>query len=133
MSHSHYDAEAHLPPHHSPLPELVEEERTREPSAEDFTRVQSSEEFVHLRKTFRSFAFPMTAVFLVWYFAYVLLSTYAESFMSTKVLGNLNLGLLLGLAQFASTFLITWLYVRHANKSLDPVAAKLRGELEGEI
>lgn len=30
------------------------------------------------------------------------------------------------------TFLITWLYIRHANRHLDPIAAKLRDELEGE-
>uniref|UniRef100_UPI001C3D1CE1 DUF485 domain-containing protein n=2 Tax=Bacillati TaxID=1783272 RepID=UPI001C3D1CE1 len=63
---------------------------------------------------------------------YVLLSTYAEGLMSTPVLGNLNLGLLLGISQFLMTFLITWLYIRHANRNLDPIAEKLRDELEGE-
>ncbi|MEZ5191795.1 MAG: DUF485 domain-containing protein [Nocardioides sp.] len=43
-------------------------------------------------------------VFMAWYLLYVLLSTYAKGFMSTKVLGNINLGLILGLLQFASTF-----------------------------
>lgn len=94
--------------------------------------MQASEDFTRLRSSFRAFAFPMTAAFLVWYFLYVLLSTYAEDLMSTPVVGNLNLGLIFGLAQFASTFLITWLYVRHANRKLDPIAAKLRTELEGE-
>lgn len=74
----------------------------------------------------------MTVAFLVWYFAYVLLSTYAEGLMSTPVLGNLNLGLLMGISQFLMTFLITWLYIRHANRNLDQIAEKLRDELEGE-
>ena len=74
----------------------------------------------------------MTVAFLVWYFAYVLLSTYAEGLMSTPVLGNLNLGLLMGISQFLMTFLITWLYICHANRNLDPIAEKLRDELEGE-
>ncbi len=104
----------------------------RQATAAEFRAVQASEEFGRLRSSFRSFAFPMTAAFLVWYLSYVLLSTYAEGFMSTRVLGNLNLGLVFGLAQFASTFLITWLYVRHANKSLDPLASRLRVQLEGE-
>jgi uncharacterized membrane protein (DUF485 family) len=47
------------------------------------------------------------------------------------VLGNLNLGLLLGLSQFLMTFVITWLYIRHANRALDPISAQLRDELEG--
>jgi uncharacterized membrane protein (DUF485 family) len=37
----------------------------------------------------------------------------------------------MGLAQFVTTFLITWLYVRHANRNLDPLAGQLRDELEG--
>lgn len=102
------------------------------PTPEQFQAVQKSEEFGRLRSSFRSFAIPMTVAFLVWYFAYVLLSTYAEGLMSTPVLGNLNLGLLLGISQFVMTFLITWLYIRHANRSLDPISQKLRDELEGE-
>ncbi|GAP79817.1 MULTISPECIES: DUF485 domain-containing protein [Brachybacterium] len=102
------------------------------PTPEQFQAVQKSEEFGRLRSSFRSFAIPMTIAFLVWYFAYVLLSTYAEGLMSTPVLGNLNLGLLMGISQFLMTFLITWLYIRHANRNLDPIAEKLRDELEGE-
>ena len=102
------------------------------PTPEQFVAVQKSEDFTRLRSSFRSFAIPMTIAFLVWYFAYVLLSTYAEGLMSTPVLGNLNLGLLMGISQFLMTFLITWLYIRHANRHLDPIAEKLRDELEGE-
>jgi len=102
------------------------------PTPEQFQAVQQSEDFSRLRRSFRGFAIPMTVAFLVWYFAYVLLSTYAEGLMSTPVLGNLNLGLLLGISQFVMTFLITWLYIRHANRSLDPISQKLRDELEGE-
>jgi uncharacterized membrane protein (DUF485 family) len=72
----------------------------------------------------------MTVAFLVWYLLYVLLSTYAQDFMSTKVFGNVNVGLLLGLAQFATTFLITQLYVRHAGKNTDPIADEMRNRLE---
>lgn len=96
-----------------------------------FIDVQNSAEFAELRSRFRRFAFPLSIIFLVWYMAYVLLSTYAVDFMKTRVVGNVNLGILLGLLQFATTFFITWLYIRHANKNLDPLAGKLRAELEG--
>ena len=102
------------------------------PGPDEYAAVQNSEQFTTLRRTFRAFAFPMTAAFLVWYLSYVLLSTYAEGFMSIQVFGNLNLGILLGLSQFAMTFLITWLYIRHANRALDPISTSLRTELEGE-
>lgn len=100
---------------------------------EVFVAARESEDFVKLRKTFRAFAFPMTAAFLIWYFAYVLLSTYAGDFMSRPLIGMLNVGLAMGLGQFVTTFLITWAYVRHANRNLDPVAARLRDELEASV
>lgn len=97
---------------------------------EEFHRVQASPEFQKLKRAFRSFAFPMTAVFLVWYLAYVLGSIFAKDLMMAKVLGNLTVGLLFGIAQFVSTFLITWLYIRHSNRSVDPIARELREQLE---
>ncbi|AQP45045.1 DUF485 domain-containing protein [Tessaracoccus flavus] len=98
--------------------------------AEEFHRVQQSAEFADLKKTFRSFAFPMTVVFLLWYFAYVLGSIFAKDLMMTSVVGNLTVGILFGLGQFVSTFLITWLYIRHSNKRVDPLAKALREDLE---
>ena len=98
---------------------------------EQYVEAQNSPEFTELRRRFRRFAFPMTVVFLSWYLLYVLLSTYASDLMSTEVFGNVNLGIVLGLLQFVSTFLITTLYVRHANKNTDPIADKIRDELEG--
>ena len=108
--------------------------RERVVTQEDYERAQASEEFQELRRRVRAFAFPMTAAFLLWYLTYVLLSTYAVEFMSTPVIGNVNVGLLFGLGQFVTTFGITFLYVRHANRRLDPIADKIRTELEtGEI
>ncbi|MTD56399.1 DUF485 domain-containing protein [Amycolatopsis pithecellobii] len=98
----------------------------------DWKEVQASPDFVQLRHRLRTFVFPMTVLFLAWYLVYVLLAAYAPKFMATKLAGNFNVGLLIGLLQFVSTFLITWLYVRYANRKLDPVADKIRGEVEGE-
>lgn len=104
----------------------------RTPGAEEFTATQASPEFQELRSKFRSFVFPMTVAFLVWYFLYVLLSIYATGFMGTKVFGNITWGLIIGLGQFVSTFLITFLYIRFANREIDPRAEAIRLELEGE-
>ncbi len=97
---------------------------------EEYAQAQASPEFVELKRRFRRFAFPMTVAFLAWYLLYVLLSTYAPDFMATPVFGNVNLGILLGLAQFVSTFAITHLYVAHANRSTDPIADEMRDRLE---
>ena len=97
---------------------------------EEYEQAQASPEFMELRKRFRAFAFPMTVAFLSWYLLFVLLSTYAQDFMSTQVLGNINLGLVFGLLQFVSTFAITHLYVAHADKNTDPIADEMRNRLE---
>jgi uncharacterized membrane protein (DUF485 family) len=101
------------------------------PSGAQFLATQASPEFRELRTKLRRFVFPMTAFFLIWYGLYVLLGAFAHDFMATKVFGNVNVGLLLGLGQFVTTFVITGVYVRFANRELDPRAAAIRAELEG--
>ncbi|KUL43113.1 hypothetical protein ADL22_13635 [Streptomyces sp. NRRL F-4489] len=96
----------------------------------DYRQVQASAEFAELRRAHRSFAFPLTAAFVLWYLGYVLLSSYAGGFMATKVAGHLNVALVLGTAQFATTFLIAWWYSRHAATRLDARAEALKARLE---
>ncbi|MEU0334539.1 DUF485 domain-containing protein [Streptomyces sp. NPDC006193] len=101
------------------------------PSTEEFTEVQQSAEFGELRRSHRSFTFPLTIAFIVWYLLYVLLSNYAGGFMGTEVAGNVNVALVLGLAQFLTTFLIAWWYARHAAARLDPRAEAIKSRMEG--
>jgi uncharacterized membrane protein (DUF485 family) len=101
------------------------------PVEHNWVDVQASPDFVELRRRLRSFVFPMAGLFLAWYLLYVLLADYAHDFMATKVIGNINVGLIFGLLQFVSTFAITTIYVSYANRKLDPAAKKLREELEG--
>ncbi|MEV4113540.1 DUF485 domain-containing protein [Nonomuraea sp. NPDC049695] len=92
--------------------------------------MQESSEFQELKRRFRAWTFPMTVAFLVWYLLYVVLSGWARGFMGIKLIGDINVGLVFGLLQFVSTFLIAWAYARHAEKKLDPIADKLRHEVE---
>jgi uncharacterized membrane protein (DUF485 family) len=102
-----------------------------QPDEQRYVAVQESPEFGALRKAFRGFVFPTTVAFLVWYALYVILSAYARGFMSTKVIGHINVALIFGLLQFLSTFLIAWAYTRFADDKLDPPAEQIRSELEG--
>ncbi len=103
----------------------------RTPDDQAFLDMQASPEFQELRSRLRKFVFPMTGLFLAWYLLYVLLADYAQDFMATKLVGNINVGLVLGLLQFVSTFVITGLYVRFANRDIDPRATAIREQLEG--
>ena len=97
----------------------------------EYARMQKSEKFQALRRKHRGLVFPLTALFLAWYFLYVLLSSFAVDFMSTKVFGEINVGLIFGLLQFVSTFAITIIYVRWADRHFDPAAEALRKRVEG--
>lgn len=88
--------------------------------------ILASPEFQELRRRFRGWVIPVAVAALSWYFGYVLLAAYASGFMGQQVLGNINLGLVLGFAQFLTTFLITTAYVRYADRVLDPLSAKVR-------
>jgi uncharacterized membrane protein (DUF485 family) len=96
------------------------------PGAPDFTAIQASPEFVALRRRFRRFVFPMSALFFLWYLTYVLLAAYARDFMSLRLVGSVNVGLAMGLGQFVSTIAITFGYVRFARNRLDPQVDAIR-------
>lgn len=98
----------------------------------DFLAEEEDPDFIALKKKRFSVVIPLSIAFLAWYFLYVILSTYAHDFMSTKVAGEINIGLVLGLLQFVSTFVITMFYVSFANRKLDPPAQAIRERLQSE-
>jgi uncharacterized membrane protein (DUF485 family) len=90
-----------------------------------YEELHESADFEDLRRRYRSFVVPATVAFLAWYLLYVIMSNWAHDFMSTKVVGNINVALIFGLLQFASTFIIAALYARHMNNHVDPAARRL--------
>jgi uncharacterized membrane protein (DUF485 family) len=98
-----------------------------------YVDLHESAEFDELRRKYRSFAIPFTIAFLAWYLLYVVMSNWAHDFMSTEVVGNINVALVFGLLQFVSTFLIAWLYARHMNTHVDPLARSLTARYDAEL
>ena len=96
----------------------------------NFALIQQTDEFRSLRRRLTTFIFPMTALFLTSYLTFVLLSAYAKEFVSIKVIGVINLGILLGLSQFVTSIIITLGYARYAKRRLDP-QRKLLAEKTG--
>jgi len=96
-----------------------------------YVEMQQTPEFQDLRRRYRGFVLPVAAGALAWYFLYVLLAAYAPGFMGRPVLGNVNVGLLAGLLQFLTTFGITAVYIRFADRRLDPVSSRIRSDFEG--
>lgn len=90
-----------------------------------YQELHDDKTFTELRSRFRRFVLTWTIAFMAWYLLYVLMSNWATDFMSTKVVGNINVALVFGLLQFASTFFIAWLYGRYMNDKVDPLARAL--------
>lgn len=120
------------PSQEPPVPKSSLGDHGNRHSADVFTTIEASPEFEELRKKFRGFVFPMTAFFLLWYFLYIFASIWARDLMDTKLWGNINLAYVLGLSQFLSTFIIAYLYWRFSNAKLDPLAARIRAEIEDQ-
>ena len=100
--------------------------------ARAYQTVGEADDFALLKRRFKSFVLPWTITFMAWYLLYVVCNNWARDFMSKQVIGHVNVALVFGLSQFASTFLIAWLYGRYANRNLDPLAAGLNAKFKRE-
>jgi uncharacterized membrane protein (DUF485 family) len=116
----------------APIYEEGEADRLPSRDHEVYNRIARENDFAELRRKYGAFAFPATIAFMAWYLLYVICANWARDFMNTEVVGNINIALVWGLLQFVSTFAIAYFYARHAKKSLDPLASKLRDEFEQE-
>ena len=96
-------------------------------------RLRGADDFHELRRRYRAFVVPYTVAFLSWYLLYVLMSSWANDFMDTKIVGNINVALVFGLLQFVSTFTIAIIYSRFASRRLDPLAGSLRKRYYDEV
>lgn len=103
---------------------------TYTPEEARYLEAQESPDFQDLRRRYRAWVLPVTAGALAWYFLYVALGAYAPGFMGRPVFGNINVGLIAGLLQFATTFGITALYIRFAEQTLDPLSTRIREQFE---
>src|SRR5579862_616206 len=78
-------------------------------------RIAETQQFKDLMATKKMFIVPAFVFFVLYYFALPVLVGYAPHFMSTKVIGQVNLAYLFALSQFFVAWLIAWLYVKAAS------------------
>ncbi|MFF3492386.1 DUF485 domain-containing protein [Streptomyces sp. NPDC002795] len=95
-----------------------------------YLEVQRSAAFQEVRRRYRRFVVPAGVLFFAWYVAYVVTATTAPGLMAQPVAGVVNVAMVAGLGQFASTFLLTWLYARHARLRRDRAALELRWDTQ---
>ncbi|MFD7829459.1 DUF485 domain-containing protein [Kitasatospora sp. NPDC059803] len=122
------------PPHPPPHPRAPPRPRGPPPQPPRGSgAVQRSDAFQDIRRSYRSFVFPVSGAFLGWFLMYVAAQAAAPGLMRSQVAGPLNVAWLLGLLQFASTFLLTWLYARNARTKRDRAALGLRWDTQDQL
>lgn len=118
----------------APVPASEPARRAREvraaAAADVYLEVQRSAAFQEVRRRYRRFVVPGVFVFLAWYVTYVVTATAAPGLMARPVVGAVNVGMLAGLGQFLTTFLLAWAYARHARLRRDRAALDLRWDTQ---
>jgi uncharacterized membrane protein (DUF485 family) len=95
-----------------------------------YEAVLADAEFRQVQRRLRRVVLPMVVGFLGWYFTYVCCAAFAPGFLAVRVTGEINVGLVLGVLQFVSTFALTSGYSWWARHRLDPATTRLRRRLE---
>ena len=68
----------------------------------------------------------LTAAVMALYFGFILLIAWAKPLLATKLAPGLSLGIALGALVIVVSWLLTWLYVRWANRYYDAALDELR-------
>ena len=90
----------------------------------DWEEIERSPAFQELVSKRRSFVVPGTIFFLLWYTGFILLTAYAESFMSERVYEGLTVGFCLALSQFLMVLVLGLMYLSRSANTFDPLAEK---------
>lgn len=72
------------------------------------------------------YAVALTLIMIAMYFGFILLVAYNKPLMGSLVMPGLSLGILLGALVIVVTWLLTWVYVRWANRVYDARLDALR-------
>lgn len=98
----------------------------------EWDRIAETREFKDLLAIKKTFIIPAFLFFIVYYFLLPILVGYAPEFMSTKVIGVVNLAYLFALSQFFMAWTVARLYVKAAN-NFDRLAQDIIKEAESQV
>lgn len=69
----------------------------------------------------------LTACMVVLYFGFILLIAFGRDILARRLMPGLTVGILLGALVIIASWLLTWVYVRWANRHYDPALRALQG------
>jgi uncharacterized membrane protein (DUF485 family) len=86
----------------------------------DWRSVERSPEFRELVRRRKAFLVPITVFWAAFFLSYLFLAAFAPALMGERVLG-VSLGFVLSVAQILMTWLVTFLYLRRAERVFEPL------------
>jgi uncharacterized membrane protein (DUF485 family) len=89
---------------------------TTSPYSPDWEKIAQSPEFLALMKRKKRFKVWSVIFFVVYYFAFPILTGYFR-FLNTPLFGAMNGAVLFALSQFLMAWVLTFLYIRHASQT----------------
>jgi len=97
-----------------------------------YVAVYDSAQFTTLRRRSNSFVAWASAAFYGWWLLVILLAAFVPQFFRQKLVGPINVGLLAILISFLLVTVVSTLWLRYADKRLDPLSEQIRADLEGD-
>jgi uncharacterized membrane protein (DUF485 family) len=111
---------------------MSESARRYEADKTEWDRIAETREFKDLLAIKKTFIIPAFVFFIIYYFLLPILVGYAPEFMSTKVIGVVNIAYLFALSQFFMAWTVAWLYVKAAT-NFDRLAKDIITEAESHV
>jgi uncharacterized membrane protein (DUF485 family) len=100
------------------------ERPVRQPDPADSDDADAALEAIAARRS--RVALSLTGAMLVVYFGFILLIAFAPDFLSNRIVDGLSVGMALGVLVILATWVLTWTYVRWANRVYQPAIERLR-------
>jgi uncharacterized membrane protein (DUF485 family) len=74
----------------------------------------------------RRVALGLTSAVMLVYFGFISLIAWNKPLLGTELIPGLSLGILLGALVIVTCWLLTWVYIRWANRKYDPELESIR-------
>ena len=82
-------------------------------------RIEADPNYQKLVAERKSFGWTLTIITLVIYYGFIAVVAFAPGIISTKVFGDITIGIIVGVAIILASILLTGVYVMRANSEYD--------------
>lgn len=93
--------------------------------ASTLRRIEADPNYQKLVSERKSFGWTLATITLVMYYGYIAIVAFAPAIISTKVAGDITIGIIMGVAIILASILLTGIYVLRANSQYDDLTSAI--------